>query len=196
MVFNVCTPRPEALAEAVLCLDEISKNASGELRLIDAEVRKCEKLGCQTLTAEHVLRLRLESHDCDSQLGKGLDGTLISKDLTSAFVDGSGERRGMHTATFSWRTRIGILRGQMSGMTNEGTHREPVFEGCQKCDERGVMEGMLCGQVVRAEDKNMVGAQVTAAYRLSFDPSELGGEGAIRGTLEGLVVREGSTDKC
>jgi hypothetical protein len=30
---------------------------------------------------------------------------------------------------------------------------------------------------------------VTAAYRIRFDPSEKGGEGAVVGTLEGVVVR-------
>jgi hypothetical protein len=51
------------------------------------------------------------------------------------------------------------------------------------------MEGRLCGRVTRASDPALLGAQVTAAYRFAFEPNEKGGEGPLRGTLEGLVVR-------
>ena len=77
----------------------------------------------------------------------------------------------------------------MSGMTNEGTHREPAFDGCQKCGDIGVMEGRLCGRLVRASDPALIGAQVTAMYRFAFEPSEKGGEGSLKGTIEGVVVR-------
>lgn len=83
----------------------------------------------------------------------------------------------------------------MSGMTNEGTHRKPVFEACQECGERGVMEGRLCGRLVDAADPRLAGAQVTAAYRFAFDASEDGGRGAFQGTVEGLVVRNCAPSK-
>lgn len=189
MAYNACDGRPAELARAVLCLDPVSKDLGGDLVLLDVEKHVCRELDCRTLTAEHLLRLRVSSHDCDSELGKQFDGTIASRDLTTVFADGSGLRRGMHTATFVWRTSVGIVQGRMSGMTNEGTHREPAFKGCQECGEVGVMEGRLCGRLVRATDPALVGAQVTAAYRLAFEPSEKGGEGGLRGTLEGLVVR-------
>jgi hypothetical protein len=189
MPYNACEGRPPELVRAVLCLDEVSKDVKGELSIIDADAHECRKLDCKTLTVEHLLRAELSSHNCDSELGRKLDGRLTARDLTTVFVDGSGLRRGMHAATFVWRTAVGIIQGRMSGMTNEGTHREPAFKGCQRCDERGVMEGRLCGRLVRAADPAMAGAQVTAAYRFAFDPSEKGGEGALVGTLEGLLVR-------
>jgi len=74
-------------------------------------------------------------------------------------------------------------------MTNQGTHREPPLDGCQRCDERGMLEGRLCGTLLRPADPQMAGAQVVASYRMRFDPNERGGEGAVTGTVEGLVVR-------
>jgi len=189
MAFNACDGRPAELAEAILCLDELSKNVEGELLLVEAERHECRELDCTTLTVEHLLRVKVSTHDCDSELGKLFDGTLVSKDLTTVYVDGSGLRRGMHTATFAWRTSVGLVQGRMSGMTNEGTHREPPFKGCQKCGDIGVMEGRLCGRLLRTENPKLVGAQVTAAYRFAFDATEKGGEGGLRGTIEGLVVR-------
>jgi hypothetical protein len=192
--FDVCNGGPAELLAARLCLDELSKDARGELGFLDADRYECREEECVTLAAEHTLSLELTSHQCDSKLGALFDGRLVSKDLVSVFVDGNGERRGMHTGTFLWKSAAGIAQGRLSGMTNEGTHREPAFDACQRCDERGVMEGRLCGRVIRPADPRLAGAQVFAAYRLRFDPTKQGGQGAIVGTIEGLVVRTCKTD--
>ena len=189
MAYNVCDGRPEELARAVLCLDELSKDVKGELTIIDVDGHVCRELDCKTLVVEHLLRAEVFSHRCDSELGKLFDGQMIIRDLTTVFAGGSGLRRGMHTARFQWRTAIGVVQGRMSGMTNEGTHREPAFKGCQECGEIGVMEGQLCGRVTRAKDPALRGVQVTAAYRFAFEPNEKGGEGGLAGTIEGMVVR-------
>ncbi len=189
MAYNVCDGRPEELARSVLCLDDLSKDVKGELKIIDVEDRVCDKLGCKTLVVEHLLRAEVISHRCDSELGALFDGTLVVRNLTTVFADASGMRRGLHTARFQLRTAIGVVQGRMSGMTNEGTHREPAFKGCQECGEIGVMEGQLCGRVVRAKDPALRGAQVTAAYRFAFEPSDRGGEGGLAGTIEGVLVR-------
>jgi len=157
---------------------------------------ECREEDCLTLTAEHLLRLELTSHACDSALGALLNGRLQSKDLVSVFSAGSGNRRGMHTGTFVWQSAAASIHGRLSGMTNEGTHREPAFSACQRCDERGVMEGRLCGRVVRTADQRLTGAQVFAAYRLRFEPGEDGGESPVAGTIEGLVVRTCSGRAC
>lgn len=189
MAFSVCEARPADLARAVLCLDELSKDVKGELIIVDADRDVCRQLDCVTLTSEHVIRAEVESHACDSEIGKLFDGRFSVRDLTTVFAHGTGMARGLHTGTFVWRTSVGVVQGRLSGMTNEGTHREPAFKGCQECGERGVMEGRLCGRLVRTNDPKLAGAQVTAAYRFAFDPTEKGGEGALRGTIEGLVVR-------
>jgi len=194
---DLCSASPAELAEAVVCLDELSKDAAGELTLLQSEVEPCRSLDCRTLRTEHLLRAELTSHRCDSELGTLFDGRLVCKDLTTLFVDGDGERRGTHAGTFAWKSSAGLVTGDLRGMTNEGTHREPAFDGCQSCDERGVMEGRLCGSLVRPADPRLTGAQVTAAYRIRFDPGADGGEGAVRGTVEGVVVRScGVTGDC
>lgn len=182
---------------ADLCLDEVSKNAEGEMRLLDSDLHHCPQLDCRTLTAEHLLELTLSSYRCDSEMGKHFDGTLISRDLTTVFAGGNGLGRGLHTATFTWKSAAGLVQGRMSGMTNEGTHREPAFKGCQECDQRGVMEGRLCGRIVRPALPQFRDAQVTAAYRIVFDPTEEAVGGRVRGTLEGVVVRScGTARQC
>jgi hypothetical protein len=187
--YDVCAAEPAELVLADLCLDELSKDAEGELVPLGAEPHDCPEHDCRTLTAEHALVLSLRQHACDSEIGTLFDGRLVSKDLTTVFAQGSGERRGMHAGTFQWRSAAGIVVGHLSGMTNEGTHREPAFKACQTCDERGVMEGRFCGRLVRVRDPKLAGAQVFGAYRIAFDASESGGTGGVRGTLEGVVVR-------
>ena len=189
MSLDVCNVRPEELLTSTICLDELSKNARGELTIVEAEQRECRELECRTLVVEHSLDLELSSHTCDSKIGTLLDGRLVARDLVTVFAGGSGERRGMHTGTFRWRAATTLIAGQLSGMTNEGTHREPAFRPCQSCDERGVMEGRFCGRILRSEDRHLADAQVFGAYRLRFDPSEGGRSGAVSGTLEGVVVR-------
>ncbi len=202
--YDACDGTPDELLASELCLDELSKDAEGDLVLVDARRHECreEDEDCRTLTAEHVLRLELSSHDvCDSRLGALFDGRLVSKDLVSVFAGGSGERRGMHTGTFTWKSAAGMVQGRLSGMTNEGTHREgthgePAFGACQHCDERGVMEGRLCGRIVGPVGLRLARPQVFAAYRLRFEPGEDGGQGSVAGTIEGLVVRACSGRVC
>jgi hypothetical protein len=79
------------------------------------------------------------------------------------------------------------LTGRMSGFTNVGTHRPPI-KVCQKCNDVGIMEGRLCGQVTEAGSTRLKGCRVLAAYRIRFDASIQGGSGAVVGTLEGVIV--------
>ena len=84
----------------------------------------------------------------------------------------------------------------MSGMTNVGTHRQPVFDPCQECHDPGYMEGRLCGRIVKADDQRLLGCQVVGAYRFRFDPSEGFQDTGIRGSLEGAVVCTCGRGKC
>jgi hypothetical protein len=186
---DICGATPAELFAAEVCLHELSKNAEGELSRPEGQQHVCAEDDCRTLTTDQDLDLSLGSHDCDSDVGRLFDGRLRSVDLATVYVDGDGNRRGMHTATFSWRAQVGLVQGTLSGLTNQGTHRAPPFDACQKCSETGVMEGRLCGRLVRTTEPRLAGAQVVAAYRWRFDPSREGALGGVRGTLEGLVVR-------
>ncbi|MEV0379425.1 hypothetical protein [Nonomuraea sp. NPDC050643] len=186
-----CLDQPKELLLTVLCLDELSKDARGELSRPTAERERCRERDCVTLKTVHTLSLEVRSHvPCDSRLGQALDGRLEVRNLTTAFAGGDGERRGVHAGDVLWNAAGTIVEGNLSGMTNVGTHREPFFEPVQVCDTKGVMEGRLCGEVVRTRDRNLLGARVMATYRLRFDPSREGGSGGVSGTLEGVVISD------
>ena len=186
---GTCHASPAELLAAEVFLFELSKDLEGELSEPEGRMHVCPEDDCRTLTTDQELELRLNSHDCDSEVGRLFDGRLRSPDLVTLYVDGDGNRRGMHTGTFTWRSSAGLVQGTLSGLTNEGTHRPPAFGECQKCGDTGVMEGRLCGRLLRAAEPRLAGAEVVAAYRLRFDSSREGGRGGVRGTLEGLVVR-------
>jgi hypothetical protein len=186
------------LLDRIVCLSELSKDLKGELRPMEAERQVCRRRDCVTLETVHQLVLDVASHDCDSEAGKLLDGRLGSQ-VVSKFVDGDGNRRGVHEGPFRWRAPDLLATGMMKGVTNVGTHRRPAFDDCQTCKDRGVMEGMLLGTIVRARNKRLLGCELRAAYRLRFDPSESGGSGAVAGTLEGAIVcdcRGGPQQTC
>jgi hypothetical protein len=153
-----------------------------------SEPHKCTTPECETLKTVHELKVELQSNPpCDSKLARSFDGTLFVGRLVTAFeID--GEHRGFHAGDFEWTGTAGLkVAGRMSGVTNVGTHREPPFKPCQKCDERGVMEGRLCGQVTTSQDPALKRCQVIAAYRIRFDPSRKGGNGGWKARSKGLL---------
>ena len=192
-----CLEDPRELWEKRICLAEISKDARGELRLLDRELEVCEERDCRTLKTDHMLKVEVVAHHpCDSAVSAPLDGVLYVRRLITAFLDGSGENRGLHTGVFMWAGASARVEGTLSGVTNVGTHRQPVFDPCQECRAPGFMEGRLCGRIVKAEDDRLVGCNVTAAYRFRFDASQGGQDTAIAGTIEGLVVCPCKKDNC
>jgi hypothetical protein len=176
------------LGERIVCLSSLSKDLEGELRLIESELELCRERDCTTLETLHHLELRAARHDCDSDVAGLLDGTLHSGDLVHKFEGGDGKRRGIHEGHFRWRGAGVVADGTLQGVTNAGTHRQPAFDDCQRCDNPGVMEGLLLGTIRRARDRRLLGCGLQAAYRLRFDPSSQGGRGAVTGTLEGAIV--------
>jgi hypothetical protein len=177
------------LLDRVVCVSSLSKDLEGELGLVHSERERCRTLRCETLETLHHLKLDVRAHDCDSEVAKLLDGTLASGDLAHKFADADGMRRGVHEGTFRWSGQGIAATGTLRGVTNAGTHRAPAFEpACQKCEDPGVMEGLLTGTIRKARDRRLIGCAIQAAYRLRFDPSSEGGSGAVRGTLEGAIV--------
>jgi len=183
-----CPDDPAAILKQRFCLSGLSKNLRGRLKLAEKDEQRCEEPACRTLKTVHVLKVDVRANrPCDSRLGQALSGTLVVERLVSAF-DTDGMHRGFHAGDFLW-TGSGVkVAGRMSGMTNVGTHREPAFRACQRCDERGVMEGRLCGEVVSTENRALRGCQVVGAYRIRFDPGVGGGEGEVAGTFEGDLI--------
>ncbi|MDH5521203.1 MAG: hypothetical protein OEZ14_11815 [Acidimicrobiia bacterium] len=186
---------PRSLYEKPLCLLPISKNVRGELDLCFSERQECREPGCLTYKTDHVLRLEVQGFDCDGEASACLDGRFLVRNLVHALIE-DGQGRGPHTGDFVWRGDCLAVVGEMSGMTNVGTHRAPVFDPCQVCNQRGVLEGRLVGRVVRAKDKRLIGCCVTAVYRIRFDPSEGFSDTGVEGTIEGVIVCPCDEGQC
>ncbi len=186
-----CADRPDDIRCTRMCLENLSKNLEGRLRLIDAEKEECGDPPCTTLKMYHFAELRISAHDCDSDISrKLLDGTFKIYDLNHAMRNADEKDRGLHAGNFHWSGQGGaVARGQISGITNANTYRRPFFESRQPCNQTGVMEGRFCGTIQQSPDPALpVGSQVIGTYRFRFDPS-LGAEASgMQGTLEGVIV--------
>jgi hypothetical protein len=189
MPLDLCMPGSRDLLERNVCLSALSKNLHGELRLLRHQLERCAKLRCTTLKTIHFVELRVETNKpCDSRTGQLLNGDLIVRNLVTVFESGDGLRRGVHEGDFIWQEGSTFAIGSLSGITNAGTHREPIFKPCQTCDARGFMEGRFCGMIRKAERPALIGCQVIGTYRFHFKPTKTGGQGGIQGTLEGETV--------
>ena len=183
-----CFDDPPTILKQRICLNPVSKNTKGTLKLTSRDEQKCEKPECRTLKTVHLLKLGTASHaPCDSKIGKILTGTILVERLVTAFNE-DGHHRGFHAGDFTWTGTKVQIAGRMSGMTNVGTHRLPVFANCQRCDTRGVMEGRICGRVVKTEISELKECQLFGSYRIKFDPSPGGGSGAVTGVIEAVLI--------
>jgi hypothetical protein len=172
-----------------MCVHAVSKNLKATLKLLEKDEQRCEKPECRTLKTIHTLKMgAVVSHDpCDSKMGKMLTGTIVVGKLATAF-DQDGMHRGVHAGDFVWKTASFTIEGRLSGVTNAGTHRAPVFNNCQRCNAPGFMEGRICGQVVDTTKPELKGCQLVGTYRMRFDPTQTGPNGAGMGTIEAVLV--------
>ena len=185
-----CPDLPKVGRTRRICLSAVSKDLeSGSLGRPVGTVHKCKLPACTTLATRQGLRAKVQPHDCDSGPGKRLDGIIVVNELQTVFEQ-DGTRRGVHAGNFVWRGKGFEIRGRMSGVTNLGTHRKPAFEPCQRCDERGVMEGRLCGKVRETSDPALRGCELFGAYRLRLlePPSPKGVGGKFAGVFEGVIA--------
>jgi len=183
------------ILDNTFCLYDISKDIrEGSLRpaLLDREL--CPDRRCETFKTIHQLELELHPGPCDSEQSLPHNGRLYSCDLTHALKprNGTPEGRGFHGGTFTWADQGFLATGTLSGITNVGTHRGPIFDpACQLCDEIRFMEGRFCGIIRRSADRGLVGCQVFGAYRLQFAQELTAPRNGVRGgVLEGLTVCE------
>ena len=177
---------PKRILLNYFCLSSLSKNLQGKLKLLKRKRHKCGLPKCATLTTVHRLLLRLKTHEpCDAKLLRLVNGNLVVRNLVTAFEE-DGLHRGIHAGDFTWVTPSAVIVGRMSGLTRIGTHRAPPFKPCQTCDDP-YLEGQLSGTVTKGKEP-LRGCKVVGAYRLLFRPNEEGGEGPVKGTLEGVLI--------
>jgi hypothetical protein len=166
-----------------VCLWPVSKELRGEFSIRDQHVHKCNEPGCQTLKGLYALRLGIASHrPCDSVLALAFDGGLEGELMTAQIDHGHG--RGYHVARLKWGGGSSTLVGRMIGITNAGTHRDPLMQ-CEPCDARGHMEGRMDAVVVDGDHK---GCRLVASYMIAFDPGVAAQSTFVAGTLEGVLI--------
>ncbi len=188
MAAQRCLDDPATIFKQKMCVNAVSKNFKGTIKLIQKDEQKCAKPECRTLKTIHVLKTSGGSNSpCDSKLGKLLTGGLSIERLVTAF-DQDGTGRGFHAGDFVWKTASFTLEGRISGVTNAGTHRLPIFKDCQPCNARGFMEGRICGQIVETNKPELKGCHLIGTYRMQFDPTATGPSGAGAGTIEAVLV--------
>ncbi len=183
---ETCMDDPGRILEEEFCLSALSKNLQGALKRISSQEHRCQDPECVTLKTVHQLTLTMKTHQpCDGPLLRLANGKLLVTRLVTAF-DQDGLHRGFHAGDFTWTSPSVLIVGRISGLTMVGTHRAPPFKPCQTCDGP-FLEGRLCGTIKKSKPA-LNGCQVLGAYRLLFNPSKEGGEGAVRGTMEGVVI--------
>jgi hypothetical protein len=183
------------MLEQNMCLHALSKNVEGPLTDHQDNYReRCTDPPCTTLKCTNSLRISVNSHqdpECDSDPALRLDGEITVDYLVHVF-DNDATRRGYHSGEFTWAGRGLLAFGRLSGVTNAGTHRGPVFEECQSCNAPGFMEGQFCGTIRRSETGELLSCGVFGTYRLRFpdtSPDSVPGQ-TVSGTMEGVIVCE------
>ena len=173
---------PVAFHKEPICMVPVSKDLSGRFIQKAVDKQECKSPRCSTLKALHAFELKVTSHkQCDKE-PDALDGALKGK-LSFAYID-TGEYRGYHTGKFEWSGSASRLIGRLSGVTNAGTHRDPLMD-CEKCEAPGHMEGRLDAVVVRGEHQ---GCRLLATYMVGFDQSADAADTKAQGTLEGVLI--------
>lgn len=183
-----CLDDPATILKQRMCVNSVSKNFKATIKITQKDEQKCEKPECRTLKTISALKIGVVSNNpCDSKLGKTLTGSILIERLATAF-DQDGTGRGVHAGDFVWKTASFAIEGRISGVTNAGTHRKPIFNDCQLCDARGFMEGRICGQIVDTTKPELKGCQLIGTYRMRFTPTATGPNGAGQGTIEAVLV--------
>ena len=184
---------PKDLLTNRYCLHELSKNIDGRVFVLNADRKSCTHPPCESLVLVQSLRLSLSPHDCDSAIGRLLEGMLTAWNLTTAYTGLTEGHRGVHAAEFYWKPLVGgSIVGTIEGITNAGIARSPVFpqcEGCESCRQPGVLIGHLFGTGQQVPGVSVPDFNVEAVYRLTWDPTAtIDSTAPVVGTLEGVVI--------
>jgi hypothetical protein len=180
----------DVLGHNTYCLENVSKNAGGEIVVRAAAPKSCGDPGCKSLTLVQALRVNLTSNPPCDVLGQVLDGVMQTDNLTTVFTGLSENLRGVHEANFSWNvTGGGVITGTLEGITNAGIVRPQPFKECERCDHVGVLTGHLFGTGANVPAISPTQFFIEAVYRLSWDPiAQIGGTAPVIGTFEGVTI--------
>jgi hypothetical protein len=183
---------PDDLLANTYCVHEVSKDLDGQTVVLHADHRVCSSPSCEPLVLLQFLRLDATfNKPCDSQHGMALDGLIQVRDLTTVFTGPKEDLRGVHAGRFNWTpTAGGRITGTLEGISNAGVLRpQPFRDGCERCDEAGIVSGHLSGTGNGVPGVPVPDFQVEANYRLAWDPTaKILSTAPVRGTLEGVLI--------
>jgi hypothetical protein len=163
-----------------ICMWAVSKDLRGDFYGADRDRQECHEPDCLTLKGHVKVKAQARSHlPCDSAKSRPLDGDIEGEIVFAHIENGYG--RGYHIGKINWGSGASTLMGELSGVTNAGTHRP----NCEPCDRRGHMEGRLDAVVVDGDHK---GCRLVGAYAIDFDPSIDIRDSAFWGALEGVLI--------
>jgi hypothetical protein len=166
-----------------ICMWVVSKDLRGEFTFTNLEDQECRRTSCMTHKGQLILKVRVMPHfPCDAVASRAFDGDIKSE-LVFAYIE-NGYGRGYHLGRLEWYGSTSHLMGRMSGVTNAGTHRNPLAP-YESCDRRGHIEGRLDAVVVDGDHKD---CRVIATYVIDFDPSLKAAGSGLLGTLEGVLI--------
>jgi hypothetical protein len=193
MAVASCYDNPAGIWREPACLSALSKDLFLNLRLEGRERQRCADRRCVTLKTVHALNVEMSPHECDSPLGRRVNGFITVRRLVT-ILERDGLGHGVHAGDFLWSKGSSLrIIGRMSGTTNTGLLRGPKFKRCETCREPFVLYGRLCGRIVEASTAAVKGCQILATYRLAFGADPDRGVDGIEeatgsGTLEGSVI--------
>ena len=189
MADSACFDDLGTMLDEAFCLFALSKDVKGGSKAPDSKLHECGDPKCKTRATFQSLAVELTGTTCDDKRAKVLNGDL-ELELAQQF-ETSTKKRGFHSGRFLWNfVGGGRASGELSGITNAGTHRAPAFDACQKCGALRVLEGRFCGVVEETDDDQLKDARILCVHKLEFE--SIGGsgmKGSVVGTLEGVVIR-------
>ncbi len=181
-----------AIIDTHFCVSSISKDVKGAVKPPESFNVVCATPKCVTFRTVSALELTTSPNKaCDSKLAQRLDGGSLVVGKLATIYETDGLHRGVHRGDFVWTGQHVQIKGLMSGITNAGILRAPVFKpACEACSAPAVMIGRLYGQVVGSAGTGLDGAAVMAAYRIQVGtkPTKKGASGRAVGTIEGVIA--------
>jgi hypothetical protein len=186
-----CFDDPTRVFEDSICVLSVSKDLKGELRPPKHRAHDCTDHQCKSFQTIGEMKATIHTDPpCDSERARMLDGTLVVRNWATAY-DTDIKLRGVHAGDFTWLGRGIELSGRMSGITNAGILRAPVFQpAAETCLEPRVMVGRMCGSVVKAPEglAYLEHANIVAVYRFLLVDPHPNTPTAFKGTLEGALI--------
>ena len=97
-----CLDDPGTILEKNSCLNAISKNLEGRLKLVNARDQTCRAPECETLKTVHKLVMAPSPNEpCDSKFAAPFAGKITVVRLVTAFIKNE-KGRGFHAGDFEW----------------------------------------------------------------------------------------------